>query len=348
MEVDPSSFRAFGSMEHLRDPRDNGKRMSKRRGQKGKNTDSFDPASTHLRPAMRVRTHLDTAHPPCKPLSHDDVLIVPNFVERPDELMSAMLEQMTAAQRANVDDSQFISWHEGAHLIVKNADCSDAFRDVMTKLCDYFHIDRATAAYRFNLYKDDEDWKAYVRATAPAPPAVSPRLRALTLTPHPRSFHHDSAAFNPSRARRQNITVGLSLGCERELAFKHASAGNDTLVYFPQPSGTVFSFGKAVNIRWMHGINAIPAEKRSGEPRVSIIVWGLTSLTVDEPDEPSILVNNDRRPQKKKDAAKHRPDHRRQLADRDLNSAACADGDRLRTVKIVPQRERNLQTRHES
>ena len=66
-------------------------------------------------------------------------------------------------------------------------------------------------------------------------------------------FHHDSAAFNPQRARNQNITVGVSFGSMRELAFIHATEkvdGEKCRVYFPQPNNGVFSFGRDANIVW--------------------------------------------------------------------------------------------------
>ena len=63
----------------------------------------------------------------------------------------------------------------------------------------------------------------------------------------------------------------------------------------PMPSGTLYSFGKAVNIRFMHAINAIAPEEQSNEGRISIILWGLSRMTIDEPNEPAILETNDRR-----------------------------------------------------
>lgn len=237
---------------------------------RGRNSESFDKRTTFVRPDMRVRLHGDGSAPPAS-LSHDDVVIVPNFVPNSVDVMQRLLSEMNAAQSVGTRNSEYISWHEGCHLIVKDATCSPTFVTLLDQMCEYCQIDPRTASYRYNLYKDDEDWK---------------------------SFHHDSAAFNPDRARRQNITVGLSFGCRRELAFKHAK--KDTLIYFPQDfpqeSGMLFTFGKAVNIRWMHGVNGVEETKRTGEARISIILWGLTSLTYDEPDEPQLLENNDRRP----------------------------------------------------
>merc|ERR1712039_1118557 len=88
-------------------------------------------------------------------------------------------------------------------------------------------------------------------------------------------FHHDSAAFNVARAADQNCTIGISLGASRELAFRHAKTGE--LVYFPQTNGMLFFFGKDVNIRWQHGLNALPADEQDGKGRISIILWGLTT-----------------------------------------------------------------------
>ena len=61
---------------------------------------------------------------------------------------------------------------------------------------------------RFNWYRDSSDWKP---------------------------FHNDSAAYNPQRAKQQNITVGVSFGAERELSFLHGT--NASRVYFPQCNG---------------------------------------------------------------------------------------------------------------
>jgi hypothetical protein len=46
---------------------------------------------------------------------------------------------------------------------------------------DYFKVTRKSVGTRFNWYRDPSDWKPY---------------------------HHDSAAFDPFRAKNQNCTVG--------------------------------------------------------------------------------------------------------------------------------------------
>ena len=49
--------------------------------------------------------------------------------------------------------------------------------------------------------------------------------------------------------------IVVSFGATRELAFLHAN--NKCKAYFPQTNGMLFSFGRDVNIRWKHGINAL-------------------------------------------------------------------------------------------
>ena len=39
---------------------------------------------------------------------------------------------------------------------------------------------------------------------------------------------------------------------ERDAAFEHAKS--KTVISMPQPNGTVYTFGKDVNILWRHGI----------------------------------------------------------------------------------------------
>ena len=104
-------------------------------------------------------------------------------------------------------------------------------------------------------------------------------------------------AFNAQRAKNQNITVGVSFGATRELAFLLATEGgkndvshNDSCrLYFPQPNNGVFSFGRDVNIRWKHGINALPEDEQDGKGRVSIILWGLCENVIDESGSPPML-----------------------------------------------------------
>lgn len=248
----------------IQDPRPTGRRQTKYT--RGRNSDGFNPASTFVRPDMRILHELETTEYP-RALRHDDVVVVPHFEDC--EMYQTLKDEMQTLQESGEEGSEYISWHEGCHFLIKNPQQSPSFQRIVAKICKYFDIDPKTIAVRFNFCKDDVDWK---------------------------SAHHDSAAFNKSRARKQNITVGLSLGRTRELAFKHAKHG--TLVYMPMPNGSLYSFGKAVNTRFLHTINAIPPKMQTHEGIISIIVWGLSRKTIDEPNEPAILENNDRRPKR--------------------------------------------------
>jgi hypothetical protein len=73
-------------------------------------------------------------------------------------------------------------------------------------------------------------------------------------------------------AKTQNFTVGVSFGMERDAAFEHAQT--KTVISMPQPNGTVYTFGKDVNILWRHGILQKPPEEYSDQGRISIIAWG--------------------------------------------------------------------------
>lgn len=218
------------------------------------------------RPQMRIITV-----PPSRqyraPVKHDDVIIVPEFFCAEDDwdIYYQLIKEMRESQAKGSRQAEWISWHEGAHLLSKNPTGSATYNSVLDKMCKYFHIAEGNRGTRFNWYRDGSDWKP---------------------------FHHDSAAFNWERAQNQNCTVGISFGAARELAFRHAKSGE--LVYFPQRNGMLFYFGKDANIRWQHGINALPATEQDGKGRISIILWGLCTTTVDEDGSPAMLSDETR------------------------------------------------------
>jgi hypothetical protein len=158
------------------DPRatESGVKLVKQRGG-GRNTASFDPASTLVRPAMRIIVEKDTAHYP-RALSHDDVVIVPDFLCKEDDwsLYYQLIDEMRASQAKGEKGAEWISWHEGAHLISKNPAGSAAYQMIQEKIAKYFDIPMTSVGTRFNWYRDSSDWKPY---------------------------HHDSAAFNPTRGK---------------------------------------------------------------------------------------------------------------------------------------------------
>lgn len=84
--------------------------------------------------------------------------------------------------------------------------------------------------------------------------------------------------------------MGLSFGADRELAFLHGQ--NSTRLYFPQSNGMMFAFGRDVNIKWKHGVNALPKAEQNGKGRISIILWGLAEDVIDEKNSPALLTND--------------------------------------------------------
>jgi len=224
-----------------------------------------DQDASCTRPSMRVITVLDPRE--LKSVRHDDVVIIPNFICEEDDwdVYYRLLQEMRENQAQGERQAEWVSWHEGSHLLTKNPKNSTTFQDILSRICESFAIEQhgGDIGTRFNWYRDGSDWKP---------------------------FHHDSAAFNVQRANDQNCTVGISLGAPRELAFRHAKTGE--LVYFPQTNGMLFFFGRDVNIRWQHGLNALPKDEQDGKGRISIILWGLSNLAIDEPGSPPMLVDD--------------------------------------------------------
>eukprot|EP00934_Nitzschia_sp_Nitz4_P005413 Nitzschia sp. Nitz4//scaffold351_size16537//10630//12028//NITZ4_008853-RA/size16537-augustus-gene-0.1-mRNA-1//1//CDS//3329548887//5403//frame0 len=274
--VDTPKDNRLGDLQD--DPRgeDPTRRITKKASSRGngRNTESFDPASTLVRPDLRVWVSSSKASCLEKPLKHDDVVIVPGLFGEEDDwsMYYQLVEEMRDVQKQGDKGSEWISWHEGAHLISKNPTGSPTFTKVIDRLCEYFHIKKESIGSRFNWYRDSSDWKP---------------------------FHHDSAAFNPQRAKNQNITVGVSFGATRELAFVRAEpmTNEDKVrVYFPQPNNGVFSFGRDANILWKHGVNALPPSEQDGKGRISIILWGLAENVVEEEGSPPLLGSDGQGP----------------------------------------------------
>jgi len=218
------------------------------------------------RPSLRV-VALPASRRYPQTVSHDDVIVVPEFFCKEDDwsIYYTLIAEMRDCQKHQTHRSEWIPWHEGAHLLSQNPTGSPTFKKVLEKCAEYFSIAEKNQGTRFNWYRDGSDWKP---------------------------FHHDSAAFNAQRAQNQNCTVGLSFGSTRELAFRHAKTGE--LLYFPQTNGGLFFFGRDVNIVWQHGINALPEAEQDGQGRISIVLWGWCSAAVDEPGSPEMLSDESR------------------------------------------------------
>ena len=93
----------------------------------------------------------------------NQVVIVPELFGPEDDwsLYYALVSEMRSLQKENVRDSEWISWHEGAHLISKNPTSSPTFDRVVNKICEYFKIQKSSIGTRFNWYRDSSDWKPF-------------------------------------------------------------------------------------------------------------------------------------------------------------------------------------------
>ena len=125
-------------------------------GQTGRNTESFDPASTLVRPQMRIIVGPNDRPVYGAKVKHDDVIIVPEFFCKEDDwqLYYDLIKEMTQVQQQGdkqaAKGAEWISWHEGAHLISKNPKGSKTFQMIQDKMSDYFGIRRSSRGTRFN------------------------------------------------------------------------------------------------------------------------------------------------------------------------------------------------------
>jgi hypothetical protein len=141
----------------------NTKHNKKQKAKGGRrNTESFDPASTLVRPALRIHVGSATLPKYSKPLKHDDAVIVPELFGAEDDwsMYYKLVEEMTELQQQQVKGSEWISWHQGSHLIAEDPKGSKTFTEIVDKLCDYFEI-KGSIGTRLNWYKDSLDWKPF-------------------------------------------------------------------------------------------------------------------------------------------------------------------------------------------
>lgn len=264
------------------------------------------------RPLLRVIT-VRSSEQYSRPISHDDVIVVPEFFCTHDDWSTyyKLLHEMRQSQASGDRKAEWMSWHEGAHLLSQNPTGSPTYQKVLDKLCKYFSVAEGNRGTRFNWYRDGSDWKP---------------------------FHHDSAAFNAQRAKNQNCTIGISFGASRELALRHAKTGE--LLYFPQTNGMLFFFGRDANIVWQHGINALPEKEQDGKGRISIILWGWCNKAFEEEGSPPMLDDDSRqkggppgfdmRRTGGQEGAGSRPNNSGNVCRDFLRGGSCSYGDRCR------------------
>ena len=142
VELPPSKIRVadLATDPELRsladDPRIDSSGVKHRKERGGaRNTESFDPASTLVRPDMRVLIGPQAERYP-RSLKHDDVVVVPDFFCKENDwaIYYQLVEEMRAIQEKGVPQSEWTAWAEGAHLITHNPSQSQTFQMVQAFL----------------------------------------------------------------------------------------------------------------------------------------------------------------------------------------------------------------------
>lgn len=182
-------------------------------------------------------------------------------------------------ENANDTGNLIVPWHKANHLVANDRhrggqwkeECP-TIRKIIDEIATGFNI--TPNATRVNIYRSGESGHWGQSDSKP--------------------FHHDRSATTPGLA--QNITVGVSLGSEREIAFKHTkrkrstddkwhNIRSGTVISTVCSSGSIYAFARDVNCEFQHGV--LPAHGQFGTSndydRISIIVWG-TSYTMDVTD----------------------------------------------------------------
>jgi len=222
-------------------------------GGKKKNTETFKPS--HKPTDMRIRAAFVqdvNKQTYTKEMTSRDVLVVHGLYGDEDDL-TVYNKLLDETNNSEVDfNNLWQLWHGDTHVIADDKKgwkkTCPTFKMVLDRIERYF--DMKIQATRLNWYRDSSEWKP---------------------------FHHDAAAINPEKAKVQNFTVAVSFGAERDAAFEHATT--KTTISMPQPNGTVYTFGKDVNVIWRHGILQVPPDKFHDEGRISVIAWGSAKQT---------------------------------------------------------------------
>lgn len=218
----------------------------KKQQRKKKNTESFEP--DHSPPDMRVLINTNIVKNTYKMTEHD-VIILPSFFEDEDD-RSIYYNLLNEMKNSGYNEEELWKlWHGDSHTIADDklgdwkSKCP-TFNNVIEKIKNYLDVD--VKATRFNLYKNNQDWKPY---------------------------HRDAAAIDERKAKTQNITIGMTFGSTRTASFQHMKT--KTRIDFPLSNGSIYIFTKQVNIDWMHGI--IQEKELNEEGRISIIIWGYSN-----------------------------------------------------------------------
>jgi hypothetical protein len=168
-----------------------------------------------------------------KKLINDKCVYIPKFICQENDL--TLFNKLKKELFDNSNPS-IISWSK--HKKHDNPKFSPTFNYILEQMAKEFNMDIVES--RLNYYENGNDWKP---------------------------FHHDRHAYGNIK---ENYTIGVSLGAERCLEFKHVESGN--ILKFPQKNGDLFAFDKEINQLFQH---SIPKDFLQKTDRISIIAWGV-------------------------------------------------------------------------
>jgi len=221
-------------------------------GIKKKNTESFIPSykQADTRIMYADGSNMACVYPHL--YRSRDLFIVNNlFAHNENEMYEKLLKEINDTR--SEDNDLWKLWHGYSHLIADDQSKKSkgwkekcpTFANVIETFKNYFGID--IKATRFNWYRDGSDWKP---------------------------LHFDAAAIDPSKAKTQNVTIGVSFGRTRSAFFENATTR--TTMELPLDNGVTYGFCSAFNSEWRHGITQLTEEERTKDDsgRISIIAWG--------------------------------------------------------------------------
>lgn len=163
-----------------------------------------------------------------------------------------------------IQKNQLVKWHKNSHLIVKKwKEESPTFKKIVQEVARAFNV--TPNATRLNIYRNGDRGNFGISESKP--------------------FHHDRGAFTPGLS--QNITIAISLGSRREVAFKHTKKKRSpcdnwkhikegAIISLDCTNGSIYAFSRDVNCEFQHGV--LPPYDNFGYKseidRASIVIWG--------------------------------------------------------------------------
>ena len=221
-------------------------KQKKNKNKRVKNTTDFTPS--HEAVDMKIVVH-EPSEKYTKDMSVRDVVLV-NGLFKPEEQIYDKLKSEIDSSGLS-PEQLWKSWHGDTHFIADDKldwkkKCP-TFDYVLKRIESFF--DMQIKATRLNHYNDSKEWKP---------------------------FHHDAAAVKKDKARTQNLTVAVSFGLEREVAFQHAKHG--TIISSSVGDGCLYAFSRDVNVIWKHGVRQMKEEDYVEKGRFSIIAWGWKNM----------------------------------------------------------------------